>query len=224
MITKKDIQYSDKNREYFASSRQDVASFIPLKTKTILDVGMGEGNFLYALKKDRSDIETWGVELENKSFNKAKDKVDKAFEGTVEENLKNLPDNYFDCITFNDVLEHLVDPWFVLEKIKTKLKNNGVVVASIPNVRFIDNLKNLIFYKQWRYTKSGILDKTHLRFFTEKSIPALFEESGLKLQLLKGINPKNGWKFRIINSILFGAIDDTNYMQFIAIAKKSYEK
>ena len=81
-----------------------------------------------------------------------------------------LPDNNFDVVIFNDVLEHFENPWAVLENVKTKLNASGVVVASIPNVAYITNLVELILKKDWRYKpEGGILDKTHLRFFTKKS-------------------------------------------------------
>ena len=66
---------------------------------------------------------------------------------------KKLPyvnNQYFDCIIFNDSLEHLYNPWEVLEYCKLILKNNGYIVCSLPNVRHIGNLLNLIFNKNWK--------------------------------------------------------------------------
>lgn len=210
--------YELKDRVYFTNSRPEIRSLIDFDFKTILDVGMGAGEFLFYLKKVRPEIETWGVEIEPKYFQEAKSKVDKAFLGSIENNLERLPDNYFEIITFNDVLEHLVDPWEVLKKIKTKLKTGGKIVASIPNFRYINNLKKLLLNKDFKYTNDGILDKTHLRFFTEKSIPYLFEEAGYKIQKIQGINPRNTLKFYLVNLLTLGYYRDTNYLQFYVVA------
>jgi 2-polyprenyl-3-methyl-5-hydroxy-6-metoxy-1,4-benzoquinol methylase len=225
MTTKSDFQYSNKQREYFASSRFDVQNFVPIETSTILDVGMGEGNFLEALKKDRPEIEAWGIELEKQSFNKAKNKIDKALEGTIEDNLTNLPDNYFDCITFNDVIEHLVDPVQTLKSIKLKLKDDGVLIASIPNMRYIFNMKkiilDLIFKKDWRYYDSGIMDKTHLHFYTKLTMQELLSESGFELIKIEGTNSYTNWKLKFLNLITFNHFEDCQFVQFILVAKKS---
>ena len=142
-----DNEYSQKYRDYFSNNRSELHSYLPENIKTILDVGMGEGAFLLSLKKNRPNLETWGIELEKKSFEIAKGKIDNALFGTVEENINNIPDGHFDCISFNDVLEHLADPWEVLKSIKAKVSKNGFILASIPNVRYVNNLKKLILDK-----------------------------------------------------------------------------
>jgi len=117
-------------------------------------------------------------------------------------------------------LEHLADPYTVLFNIKTKLNKNGVVVSSIPNVRYYSNLKKLLIDKQWQYEDLGILDKTHLRFFTEKSIKDTFDRLGYEIVKLSGINAFNPtWKFKLLNIITLGNLSDTKFAQFGCIAK-----
>jgi len=113
--------------------------------------------------------------------------LDKIITGDVENiNLKEcFLANYFDCIIFVDVLEHLRDPWRILQEITLFLKEGGVVVASIPNVRHYSTILNLIFKGQWPYRERGIHDKTHLRFFTLKNIKELFSGAYLKIIRLR---------------------------------------
>jgi 2-polyprenyl-3-methyl-5-hydroxy-6-metoxy-1,4-benzoquinol methylase len=216
-------EYTNKSRQYFTSSRQDVAAYMPLEAKTILDVGMGEGNFLHSLKENRPEIETWGIELEEHSYNQAKNKVDKSFEGTVEDNLANLPDNYFDCITFNDVLEHLISPESILKKIKTKLSPSGQLIASIPNIMvfgpMIKILKNLLIKKDWVYEDSGIMDRTHLHFYTKKSMQRMFIENGYQIVDTQGTNYSNPLKLKLLNLLTFNHFSESNYLQYIIVAK-----
>jgi 2-polyprenyl-3-methyl-5-hydroxy-6-metoxy-1,4-benzoquinol methylase len=214
-----DNEYSQKYRDYFSNNRSELHSYLPENIKTILDVGMGEGVFLLSLKKNRPNLETWGIELEKKSFEIANDKVDNALFGTVEENINSIPEGYFDCISFNDVLEHLVDPWQVLESVKAKLNKNGFILASIPNVRYVNNLKKIILDKDWEYVEEGILDSTHLRFFTEKSIYSLFKKSGYTVKLVEGLDKRTTLKAKIFNILTFGHFKDTMYLRFAVIAK-----
>ncbi len=115
-------------------------------------------------------MEVWGVELSQQAAAEAQSKLDKVFVGSIEDGTLLLPEGFFDCVVFNDVLEHLVNPWAVLTSIKMFMQPDAYVVASIPNVRYFDNIKQLLKHKQWKYEDEGILDKTHLRFFTIESI------------------------------------------------------
>src|SRR5262249_12512675 len=111
----------------------------------------------------------------------------------------------FDCIVFNDVLEHMIDPYSALVYAKESLVPNGRVVASIPNVRYFDNVWSLLIDGSWEYCDAGILDRTHLRFFTKKSIESMFVDLGYDIEVLKGINsvdwahPELRQRFRFLN-------------------------
>jgi hypothetical protein len=79
--------------------------------------------------------------------------------------------------------------------------------------------KALVIDKQWKYEKYGVLDKTHLRFFTKKSILEMFEMLGYNVLSLDGINSIWPWKVRLLNMLLFGALSDTRYLEFACVAK-----
>ena len=104
----------------------------------------------------------------------------------------NIPYNpsSFDCIIFADVLEHLVDPLATLNKVKKTLKHDGTIIMSIPNVQFYGVVHELI-EGNWTYEKEGILDETHLRFFTLKEIEKLVTNAGLYIkEIEETLDPK----------------------------------
>lgn len=98
------------------------------------------------------------------------------------------------------------------------------MVASIPNVRYFDNMWNLVVHQDWQYTDCGILDRTHLRFFTRRSILATFKDLGYCVECLEGINPLEEChpyrtrKFNLLNWLLFNKIEDMRYLQFAVVA------
>ena len=100
---------------------------VPCNIKTILDIGCGQDAFL-KLVKEQTGAETWGIEMVTEVAEKAKEKADKILAGKIEEVLSSIPNNYFDCITFNDVLEHLFEPTEVLKMIRPKLSKNGIII------------------------------------------------------------------------------------------------
>jgi hypothetical protein len=102
--------------------------------------------------------------------------------------------------------------------IRPKLSVNGIVIASIPNVRYFGNLYELLLKKDWEYKDSGILDTTHLRFFTKLSMKRMFEDAGYELIRQEGIKKITSWRFRLLNLLTFGFLDDTKYLRFACIA------
>jgi 2-polyprenyl-3-methyl-5-hydroxy-6-metoxy-1,4-benzoquinol methylase len=99
-----------------------------------------------------------------------------------------LPENTFDCILFNDVLEHMISPERALRYAKSLLAP-GVVVAVDPQRPIPSNDSDLVIHARWEYVDYGILDKTHLRFFTRSSIVNMFEREGFAIDSICGINP-----------------------------------
>jgi len=217
-------EYKAKDFEtYFQKERQEMLQYIPQKSYTILDVGCSAGVFGQSLKAQRP-VEVWGVELNEQAASAAAQKLDQIVCGAFDSSLS-LPSKSFDCIVFNDVLEHFVDPFAALIYSKELLQDGGVVVASIPNVRYFDNMWNLLVCKDWQYADYGILDRTHLRFFTRRSILTTFEALGYYVECIEGINPvekehpHQARKFRLLNRLLLNKIEDMRYLQFAVVAR-----
>jgi 2-polyprenyl-3-methyl-5-hydroxy-6-metoxy-1,4-benzoquinol methylase len=208
------------NKDYFIYKREEMLEFVPLTAKKILDVGCGEGNFINQIKA-RQEVEAWGVEIVDSIAAIAKDSFYKLFNLSIEDTIPQLPKKYFDCIIFNDVLEHTVNPQEILKLIIENLADDGCIISSIPNVRYLPNLYQLIMHKDWKYDeRGGILDATHLRFFTKKSILRLFDECGYKVEKIQGINPIDIFKYRLMFALSFGFLEDTRYLQFASRVKK----
>ncbi|OHD53699.1 MAG: hypothetical protein A2Y33_07195 [Spirochaetes bacterium GWF1_51_8] len=207
------MEIYDKGLPYYSSERAEMFEFIPSECKKILDVGCSQGAFGQILK-ERNKAEVWGAELMEEHAKVAKTRLDKVIVGDFEANLSKLPDRYFDCVIFNDSLEHLKDHYKVLTDLQTKLVPGGYVVGSLPNFRFYRNIKDVLFKKEFKYVSSGILDYTHYRFFTEKSIRRTFAECGYDIVTLKGINGDENRKLKLLNFILFGFLKDMKYVQF----------
>jgi O-antigen biosynthesis protein len=96
---------------------------------------------------------------------------------------KILAKEEFDVAVFGDVLEHLRNPWKVLKETQQILKKDGFVVASIPNIAH-GAIRLALLQGQFEYNEYGILDNTHLRFFTRKTINNLFEKSGYTIEVI----------------------------------------
>lgn len=209
--------YENKPQGYYDNVREEMLKYLPENAKKILDIGCGNGAFA-SLVKQKNGAEVWGIELMEDEAKVAVDVLDKVFVGNCEKHIGGLPENYFDVIYMNDVLEHLVDPYSVLEILKSKLAPNGVVISSIPNVRFFRTFSKVLFSKDWKYDEYGVMDKTHLRFFTGKSIKRMYEELGYSILTHEGINVTRSIKPILFNiPFLFTQMDIRN-VQYATVA------
>ena len=209
--------YQNKPQGYYDNVRREMLHYLPEKAKKILEVGCGNGAFAF-LVKQKNDAEVWGIELMEEEAIIAKTVLDNVLIGSCEIYLNELPEKYFDAIYFNDVLEHLADPYSALEILKSKLAPNGVIISSIPNVRFYRSFAKVVFAKDWKYEEYGIMDKTHLRFFTGKSIKRMYEDLGYKVLVHEGLNKTKSLKPFLFNAlVLFTQIDIINH-QYATVA------
>mgnify|MGYP001942644396 CR=1 FL=1 len=214
------MDYNNKPSGYYQHVREEMLAFLPTTSKKILDVGCAQGAFGLAMKT-KNNAEVWGIELTPAAAEKAKEVLDKVFIGPCEQFLDELPDNYFDTVYFNDVLEHMQDPYKVLEIIKTKLSDSGVVISSIPNIRYYEVFEEMYFKENFEYKEEGVLDKTHLRFFTKKSIRKMYEDLGFKIISHVGINKGKSLRPYLYNiPRLFKGLD-MRFLQFATVASKS---
>ncbi|MDO9154696.1 MAG: class I SAM-dependent methyltransferase [Paludibacter sp.] len=197
--------------------------FIPQDALKILEVGCGAGVFCSNLI--RSDREIWGVEINPEAGEKAKSVCNTVLIGDFNTVFDKLPKDYFDCVIFNDVLEHIYNPWLTISMVKTLLNEKGVMVSSIPNFRYISNLiTEILIEKEFRYKpEGGILDDTHIRFFTSKSIRRTFQEQGYEILKHEGIGKCKSWKEKLFINLSFGFLKDARYKQFATVAKPLYK-
>ena len=210
--------YNHKNDIYYGHQRSEILPYLPANFKTVLDIGCGNGAFGALLKKE-FDCSVWGIEPNKAASVEAGEKLDNVINGLFCHDLPDLTGKRFDTIFFNDVLEHLADPEEVLTSCRGLLNKGGCIIASIPNVRWYPVILSLLRYKDFKYENAGVMDKTHLRFFTSKSIIRLFESSGYRILKLEGINKSSGFRvFNLLNFLLFNTQADMKYPQFVVVA------
>ena len=157
------------------------------RPRTVLDVGCGRGlNGEIAHDKGAHVV---GIEQWKASADAARARMDEVIEADIEhdDSAKALGDRKFDLILFGDVLEHTRDPLGVMERFLPFLEDGGHVIVSLPNVAAWTVRLGLLAGK-FEYAQSGILDETHLRFFTRQTTMKLVERAGLEL-LWVGLNP-----------------------------------
>lgn len=168
--------------QYYKWTRKEILPLLPLKIDRVLEVGCGEGHTLDWIRSIRGCTWIAGIELGHEAAVYARKSLNECYEGDIEKIDIPIEKNSLDLILCLDVLEHLVDPWSVLDRLNGMLKPGGVIIASIPNIMHYSVTIPLIFKGAWEYADAGILDKSHLRFFVKKTAVALMESAGLNVE------------------------------------------
>lgn len=212
-------QYSEKAAGYYDHRRPEVLPFVPDDARSVLEVGCGAGEFGKLVKERNPRCEVWGMEPGPEAV-AAAENLDHVISGVFDGDMPELQGKKFDCIVFNDVLEHIPNPEKVLRECKNFLTDGGCIVASIPNILFFYQITKILYEQDWKYEDSGIMDNTHLRFFTKKSIVRMFESCGYEITKIEGINASFGLKYQVANALLFGRLRDWRYVQFGVQARK----
>ena len=198
------------SQDYFSNSRSDVIDFLSkeinkdINFKHTLDIGCASGEFSKNLKQTFliNEFNWTGIEKEKNLPNSLENYrlLGNCIHDDLPGVLNKLENDYFECIFALDILEHLKDPEEVLIKLKSKIKSNGTLIVSIPNVSHYSIILSLI-KQEWIYADNGILDRTHLRFFTPKSFESFANKNGWEVILKQPVNSYGGIKFYIFNII-----------------------
>lgn len=165
---------NNTNSSWYKASR-----LIPIKSK-VLDVGCSSGSF-GAYLIDKRECKVDGIELFEEDFKLSSKKLKKVWNLNVESDSLEGVDSDYDVIYMGDVIEHLVDPANALSKLKKLLNKNGFLVFSVPNMANIMVRLHLL-NGDFDYTETGILDKTHLHFYTLKELERVINEGGMEIK------------------------------------------
>ena len=205
---------------YFTQKRPEMLEFIPTQRNRVLEIGCAEGEFLHSVPGVR---ERWGIEP-SPAARVARTRLDHVFEATFDGAEADLPIGYFDVVICNDVIEHMPDHESFFSRISQHIAPDGVLVGSIPNVRFYRNLFEMVLEKDWNYIEYGILDRTHTRFFTEKSLKKCLTRHEYRIERLDGLDnagvPRSGRQrtyylaSRALIALSLGYFKDIQYLQF----------
>lgn len=203
---------------YYRGLRFDLRKFLPSTISRLLDVGCGAGAFGHLMKSDYG-CEVWGVEIVEEMADLAMERLDHVDKGDCMKILPSLPDAHFDVVVFSDVLEHLIHPVAALDEVKRILAPGGVVVASVPNIRYWPAFKRILLHGDFPWEEQGVFDATHVRFFTEKSFRRMFESSGWQIVQMGGVNAYVSFGMRVANVLAMRKLRDMKWLQFVAVAK-----
>lgn len=165
--------------------RKDILKFLEGNDNSVLDVGCATGTNGDFLLKNKIATQVYGIEYDSQMAAIASKRNTKVFQGDLNdaifrrEILSNSP--LFDYILFADILEHLYEPETVLLELKNRLKPEGKIIISLPNVAHIETFIQVYIKGTWPKNSRGIFDKTHLRWFTKKDAFSMIEACGLKV-------------------------------------------
>ena len=207
--------------DYPHAARKEMLAFLPKDSRRVLDVGCNTGAFGEAVKLARPGTEVWGIEPDAGAAERATAHLDRVMVGFFGPSLP-LPESHFDVISFNDVLEHMPDPWAALNHAAPLLAPGGVVLASLPNLLHLDTIWPLVHDRDFRYEPCGVRDRTHLRFFTRTSALRMFDECGYEVLSVQGINEQwytSSIKRRLAFRLFKRQLEETKWVQFAFVAR-----
>lgn len=179
------------------------------RNKRVIDFGCATGYFARLLTN--RGCEVIGVEVNSRAAKVAENYCDEVIVADLDFVSLNdilseqISKEKFDIAIFGDILEHLRNPWKVLQETRNILKPQGYVIASIPNIAH-GAIRLALLQGNFEYKPLGILDNTHLRFFTRETVEQLFDDSGYLIDVIERT------KLPIYsNSDLIPAIDKNNF-------------
>ena len=215
--------YNQKRSSYFSNIRIDLVQFIPKsKDNKILEIGAGGGDTLIWIKENGLAREVVGLELNRlEGSNQMHPAIDKFYFVDLEKSEIDLPFEYFDVLICGDVLEHLVNPWRVLQKMVGYLKIGGTIIVSCPNIRNYKTFINIFMKGSFKYDEHGLYDKTHLRFFCRKDLMKMISDEGLMIEkVIPTFKLVKSPKVRALNILTLGIMEEFLAIQYVVAAKK----
>ena len=154
---------------------------IPLSARTILDVGCAQGALGADYLRRNPKARVLGIDIDDEAVSHARQRITEVYCGDVEKTPMPfaVPEG-IDCIIYGDLLEHLVDPWSLLAEHVKHLAPGGTVLVCMPNVEHWSFAARLLL-GNFDYDEMGLLDKTHLRWFTPRTMGRALANAGLEL-------------------------------------------
>lgn len=215
-----DQYYETKDATYYAVVRHDVIGMIPPGTRRVLDVGCGNGATSAVAKRTLGLELAVGVEPFESSAALAAEHLDHVIVGDIEE-MEGLgyPDGTFDCIICADVLEHLRDPWAVLRSLARYLAPGGALLVSLPNLGHIRPIIKILT-DRFEYEEHGILDRTHLRFFTRHTMIKMLNECGYRVERVEA-NRSRSLLFTVGMILSLGLLARYNAYQYRFVCRRT---
>jgi len=187
-------------------SRVDIALKLLESGDKLLDVGCGDGTLGYYAKAKYKEV--YGVDISEKALNIARKRGVITFKVDLNKEALPFSNNFFDAVTCLDVIEHVIDPRFLVGEIHRVLKKGGILIISTPNIRYWRYLFSLIFKGRFPKTSNDteLWDGGHLHYFTFKDVEDLLTKYGFKIITKRGVFGRDFLKeFRSPGILIKGA-------------------
>jgi 2-polyprenyl-3-methyl-5-hydroxy-6-metoxy-1,4-benzoquinol methylase len=206
-----------KGTSYYSAERHDLVARLPPPLGRVLDVGCGAGA---VAQRVRAAGATWvtGIEPQPEAATAARDACDEVVPLPVEEALDDLG-GPFDTVLCYDVLEHLVDPWSVLRRLREVAVPGARLQVSVPNARHLSLALDLYVRGTFGYRASGHRDNTHLRWFTRRDIVAAVDDAGWRAESVS--HTRLSVPRRILERVTFGRSSEFLVFQWYVLATRA---
>jgi 2-polyprenyl-3-methyl-5-hydroxy-6-metoxy-1,4-benzoquinol methylase len=168
---------------YTDGASPSILEFLVAEPKFVLDVGCSIGDFTLQTKKRFPGAKVWGVEPNARAAATAASRIDRVLIGTIDDvdwRREGVAQGDIDTVLLMDVLEHIYDPWRTLLTLRNLVAAKAQMLVSMPNVRNVLLIQDLLS-GHWRYRRAGLLDITHIRFFTRNDMQRMFYQTGFRI-------------------------------------------
>jgi len=211
--------YADKTAHYYSGARYDIVADLPANTNAaVLELGCGDGSTGALTFAANKAAYYCGIELNPDAAALARLRLTDVIEGDIATLDLGAHAARYDVLIASEVLEHLIDPWEALTKLVACLKPGGLVLASSPNIAHWRVVTQLI-HGRFDHSESGVMDRSHLRWFTPQSYAALFDAAGLEVVRMGPITPP-ATRTRWLNAVTRARFSHLFMTQIYLIARK----
>lgn len=200
----------------YDNARADVRAHLSGRFERALDVGCDVGRLAAGLKQDGVVKSAEGIEL-SAAADHAEKVLERVYRVDLSHSQEGIPTANYDLVLCLDVLEHMQDPWAALRRIHSLMKPGSTLVVSLPNVRNFRVVLPLLLRGRWDYARTGLLDSTHLRFFTRATALELLVGAGFHVEKTVSLSMKpysKVWWLNLATLKFFSGFLEYQYLFF----------
>lgn len=198
----------EKKGTYFSSKRYEIDVLLPASANKILDIGCGNGSTLARIHNIYPDASILGIDINDNAIKNSVLNTEAIISHDLNKGLPDLPASPYDLILCLDIIEHLYDPARLLSDLKKTVSSSGCIIVSLPNLRYWQICYDLIIKGDFKYEEQGLMDYTHIRWFTYQSAKRLFEDSGFIINSCRFHPGRLSGKYRFLNHLPYKLVKE----------------